>query len=224
MPTVHGQDGAAPVTRRPSAAGTGGGAPTPATPAAARQPLSRREVVELHGRLVAGDPTALAVVHERYARYLLAVATRVTGDADAARDVLQEVLVAFWQHPLRFDPDRGELRTWLAVLAHRRAVDWVRREIARRPTDLVARALAEQSDGPAADRDFLAREDADAVRAAVAALPVKLREVVELAYYRELTYREVAIRLAIPEGTAKSRMRAALSALALALTRLGAAP
>ncbi|OHV35496.1 RNA polymerase subunit sigma-24 [Parafrankia colletiae] len=181
-------------------------------------------MAELHGRLVAGDPTALAVVHERYARYLLAVAARVTRDADAARDVLQEVLVAFWQHPLRFDPERGELRTWLAVLAHRRAVDWVRRETARRPNDLVARQLTEHLDEPAADRDFLAREDADAVRAAVAALPAKLREVVELAYFTELTYREVATRLAIPEGTAKSRMRAALSALALTLTRLGAAP
>ncbi|WP_018636134.1 RNA polymerase sigma factor [Parafrankia elaeagni] len=183
--------------RLPSAgAGAGAGAGPGAAPGAgaARQPPSRHETVELHGRLVAGDPTALAVVHERYARYLLAVAARVTRDADAARDVLQEVLVAFWQHPLRFDPERGELRTWLAVLAHRRAVDWVRRETSRRPNDLVARQLTEHLDGPAADHDFLARED------------------------------EVATRLAIPEGTAKSRMRAALSALALTLTRLGAAP
>ncbi|MEX5632473.1 RNA polymerase sigma factor [Parafrankia sp. FMc2] len=220
---MHGQDGAAPVARRLPPAGAGAADAAPGA-GAARQPPSRHEVAELHGRLVAGDPTALAVVHERYSRYLLAVATRVTRDADAARDVLQEVLVAFWQHPLRFDPERGELRTWLAVLAHRRAVDWVRRETARRPNDLVARQLTEHLDEPAADRDFLAREDADAVRAAVAALPAKLREVVELAYFTELTYREVATRLAIPEGTAKSRMRAALSALALTLTRLGAAP
>jgi RNA polymerase sigma-70 factor (ECF subfamily) len=183
-----------------------------------------RGTVELHARLVSGDPTALAELHERYGRRLLAVAARVTGDRDAARDILQEVLVAVWQHPLRFDPARGELRAWLTVLAHRRAVDWVRRESCRRPTDDVARALLDCPEEAAADSDLIAREDAGAVRAAVDALSPKLREVVELAYYVGLTYREVAVRLGIPEGTAKSRMRAALSALAVTLTRQGVAP
>lgn len=126
-------------------------------------------------------------MHERYAPYLLAVAMRVTRDAHATRDVLQEVLVAFWQHPLRFDPCRGELRTWLAVLTHRRAVDWVRRETARRPTERVALALVERAAEAPADSELLARENTAAVRAAVAALPPQQREVVQLAYYTRLT-------------------------------------
>ncbi len=182
------------------------------------------DAAALHARLAAGDPTALAELHERYGAVLLAVAARVTGDADAALDVLQEVLVAVWQHPLRFDPARGALRGWLTVLAHRRAVDWVRREVARRPSAQVARELTREGEQEAADREIIAREDAGAVRAAVAALAVHQREVVHLAYYEGLTYREVAVRLGIPEGTAKSRLRAALAALAAALTRQGVAP
>jgi RNA polymerase sigma-70 factor (ECF subfamily) len=173
---------------------------------------------------MSGDPSALAEVHARYASYLLAVAMRVTRDAHAARDVLQEVLVAFWQHPLRFDPRRGELRTWLALLAHRRAVDWVRRESARRPTERVARTLVDRGTEAAADSGLLAREDTNAVRAAVAALPPHQREVVHLAYYTDLTYRDIALRLAIPEGTAKSRMRAALATLARTLAAQGVTP
>ncbi|EFC86388.1 RNA polymerase, sigma-24 subunit, ECF subfamily [Parafrankia sp. EUN1f] len=210
MPIVHSPDRAADRPHR-------GSAPTPT-------PHPDRDIVDLHGRVVSGDPAALAEVHQRYAHYLLAVAVRVTGDADAARDVLQEVLVTFWQHPLRFDPNRGELRTWLAVLAHRRAVDWVRRESSRRTTERVARGLVQHVDEAAPGDDLLAREDSDAVRAAVAALPPKQREVVELAYYTELTYRDIATKLAIPEGTAKSRMRAALATLARTLAHQGVAP
>lgn len=231
MPFVHSPDLPANATHKGSAATSRGDnhddrsvpnrttsvpRPSPAPPA--------RDVVELHGRVVSGDPAALAEVHERYARYLLAIAARVTNDADAARDVLQEVLVTFWEHPLRFDPNRGELRTWLAVLTHRRAVDWVRREASRRPPEQVARALVGHPDAAAADRDLLAREDTDAVRSAVAALPAKQREVVELAYYTQLTYRDIAAKLAIPEGTAKSRMRAALATLARALAHQGVTP
>ncbi|TDD70907.1 sigma-70 family RNA polymerase sigma factor, partial [Actinomadura rubrisoli] len=60
------------------------------------------------------------------------LARRVTGDAEAARDVTQEVFAGLWERPLAFDPERGSLRGWLATLAHRRAVDWVRRESRRR--------------------------------------------------------------------------------------------
>ncbi len=59
------------------------------------------------------------------------------------------------------------------------------------------------------------------VRRGVADLPTLLREAVELAFFDGCTYREVATRLTIPEGTAKSRIRTALQKLAVRLEREG---
>ncbi len=87
-------------------------------------------------RLVAADPTALAEVFDQYASFVFGLARRVIGDARAAEDVTQEVFVAVWERPDVFDPDRGTLRRGLPTLAHRRAVDDVRREEARRRRSL----------------------------------------------------------------------------------------
>lgn len=189
-----------------------------------RAPRDQSQDQSLHAGIAAGDPAALAEVHLRYARFLHAVAARVTGDHDAADEVVQDVLVHLWEHPLRFDPDRGDLRTYLAVLARRRAVDWVRREVARRPKESAAVALAEIGTEPGADEALVACELAARVRRGVTELPRTLREVVELAFFAGLTYREVAAHLGIPEGTAKSRIRAALHSLARRLDREGVRP
>ena len=83
-------------------------------------------------RLVANDEAALAEIYDQYASFVYGLALRVIGDARAAEDVSQDVFVGLWERPAAFDPDRGSLRTWLGTLTHRRAVDYVRREEARR--------------------------------------------------------------------------------------------
>ena len=87
---------------------------------------------EVRDRVVAGDDTALREVYDQYSSFVYGLALRVIGDPRAAEDVSQDVFVAFWERPAAFDPDRGSLRTWLGTLTHRRAVDHVRREEARR--------------------------------------------------------------------------------------------
>jgi RNA polymerase sigma-70 factor (ECF subfamily) len=165
---------------------------------------------EWHSRLVAGDEAALGEVYEAFARLVMSLAYRVVGDRDAAGDVTQEVFVQLWQRPLAYDPDRGSLRAWLALLAHRRAVDWVRREERRRRLPVAAMVSAE---APPADDVVEAAELARRVRQGVLGLPDALRVAVELAFYQGLTYRQIADELGIPEGTAKSRMRSALRRL-----------
>ena len=171
-------------------------------------------------RLAAADPAALAEVYDQYASFVFGLTRRVIGEPRAAEDVTQEVFVALWERPEVFDPDRGSLRTWLATLAHRRAVDYIRREEARRrrsQRDAARRAT------PVPDVEELATAilTAEQVRAAVDALPDEQRQAIQLAYFGGRTYREVAVELGIPEGTAKSRLRLGLRRVAAALTEAG---
>lgn len=172
----------------------------------------------LLARLVAGDEAALGEVYDRFAPMVLGVARRVLADPIAAEDVCQEVFVQVWTRAAAIDLDRCSLRGWLSVLAHRRAVDCVRRiERARRRDE---RGATDETRGcQVTDLADVAAADDLARRAlqAVAALPAEQRRVVELAFWGGLSYRQVADELGIPEGTAKSRVRLALARLATML-------
>jgi RNA polymerase sigma factor (sigma-70 family) len=168
----------------------------------------------LVARIAAGDDGALASLYDRFASLVHGIAFRVTCDRGLAEEVVQDVFVNLWERPGSFDPDRGSVRTWLATLAHRRAVDRVRSSERSRRRDQAsvgaARDVAEvdvAAEGEAAD--LSAR-----LWAAVDALPEDQRAAVRLAYAEGRTYREVARILAIPEGTAKSRLRLGLRKLA----------
>jgi RNA polymerase sigma factor (sigma-70 family) len=174
-------------------------------PATARSEVDRR----LAARLMAGDPEALAQAYAEFGGLVLGISQRVLRDERMAEDVTQEVFAFLWEHPERFDPTRGGLRSWLGLLAHRRSVDRVRTEARR--TRLEALADAPRNEDAEGD-DRLTREwISSRVRVALDRLPAKQREVLELAYFGGRSYREVANDLALPEGTVKSRVRMALS-------------
>jgi len=166
----------------------------------------------LVARIAAGDDGALASLYDRFASLVHGIAFRVTCERGLAEEVVQDVFTALWERPGAFDPERGSVRTWLATLAHRRAVDRVRASERARRREL-ASATAD-----VADVDVAAEGEAADVSArlwaAVDALPDDQRDAVRLAYAEGRTYREVAGLLGIPEGTAKSRLRLGLRKLA----------
>jgi len=170
-------------------------------------------------RLVDRDETALAELYDQFGSFVFGLAARVIGDRRAAEDVTQDVFLFVWEHPDAFDPERGRLRTFLGTLAHRRAVDHVRREEARRRRG--QRDAAMQVSVPDVDEMAMALVAAERVRAEVERLPVEQREAIELAYFGGRTYRQVAEELGIPEGTAKSRLRLGLRRIADALESNG---
>ncbi|MFD0553523.1 sigma-70 family RNA polymerase sigma factor [Streptomyces rectiviolaceus] len=175
---------------------------------------------DLHQRLVYGDETALAEAYDTYAALVHRVAGRVTRSPAAAEDVAQEVFAHLWSRPYAFDARRGSLRTWLCMLAHRRAVDWVRGEERHRKAahaDDTTLHTIPTPDPPPEDV-VMARERSLLLHSALARLPLPQRQVVHLAYFAGCTYRQAAVELGIPEGTAKTRLRAALRRLAEALT------
>ena len=166
-------------------------------------------------RLSGGDETALVDLYDRYASFVYGLALRTLVDRQAAEDVTQEVFVSLWEHPERIEPGRGTLRGFLGTVTHRRAVDAVRREEARRRRE--TRAAREEGDVPDIAEAALRSDTTGKVRTALEVLPDAQRQALELAFFEGYTYRQVADVLSIPEGTAKSRLRLALARIAESL-------
>lgn len=162
---------------------------------------------ELLVRVARGDEAAFERLYPLVAGAVLGVARRVVRDSAQSEEVAQEVLVEVWRTAPRYDPARGSALTWTLMLAHRRAVDWVRRAEAdsRRERRVAAEAVERDFDEVAeAVTTSLEREQ---VRRCLGSLTELQRESVLLAYYSGLTYAQVAELLAAPLGTVKTRLR-----------------
>ena len=172
-------------------------------------PWAERALV---ARLCDGDEAALGDLYDLYAGFVHGLALRIIRDRHAAEDVTQEVFVAIWENPERFDAARGTLRGFIGTMTHRRSVDVVRREEARRRRE--TRTSTEPTTTPDLADAALRTYASEKVREAVARLPEAQRRTLELAYFHGHTYRQVADELGIPEGTAKSRLRLGLQRIA----------
>lgn len=163
-----------------------------------------QDETKLLRRVARGDRRAYRELVECYAPSGLALARRVTKDADLAEEALQEAFVDVWRRAARFDPARGQARSWVLAIVHHRAVDAVRREQS-------ATRLGDEAPTPAPADDpeelSVMSDRRMRVLAAVKELSEVQREAIMLAYFEGLTYRQVAERLGVPEGTAKSRLR-----------------
>lgn len=169
---------------------------------------------QLVARVASGDADALAAVYDRHSAACYGLARRILNDEGLAQDVVQEVFVALWRNPARFDPTKGRFDTWLMSVTHHRAVDAVRREQPHRSRRTTADSLEwTPSDAPAPPDLAWIGVQRDAVDGALRALPHAQRESLVLAYYGGYTQREIAGILDVPLGTVKSRMFTGLARL-----------
>ena len=169
-------------------------------------------------RMHAGDDTALGDVMERYGALVLSVARSVTRSTSVAEDVVQEVFTSLWTRPAGFDSDRGSLRAYLGAMAHRRAVDSVRRAERQRQREVRADAMTVPAMSDESDVAVMS----EAIRRAIRMLPDEQRLAVELACWKGLTRGKSCSALGISLGTAKSRLRLAWAKLREWLTPLSA--
>lgn len=174
-------------------------------------------------RLAGGELEALEGLYGRYGTMAYSIAMRITGDAGAAEDAVQEAFLGAWRNAARYTPGRGSVRTWLLAIVHHRAIDGLRRR--RATTELPDAEEPGTIPGalvlPDLWDDVAANLDRAAIQRAMAAIPVRQREAIELGYFGGLTQVEIAARLELPLGTVKSRMRLGLLALRQEFTRQG---
>jgi RNA polymerase sigma-70 factor (ECF subfamily) len=165
------------------------------------------DLQELLGLVARGDQNAFSQVYDAVGGSVLGLVRTVLRDPAQSEEVAQEVLLEVWRSAARYQPSRGSAMTWILTLAHRRAVDRVRS--AQAATDRERRAaLLERT--PAYDEvteQVDARLEREQVRRCLRTLTELQHESVTLAYYRGLTYREVAELLSVPLGTVKTRLR-----------------
>jgi len=170
-------------------------------------------VAELLERVAGGDETAFARLYDHLSPRVFGLILRVLVNRAQSEEVLQEVFLEVWQSASRFAPNRGQGRSWVLTIAHRKAVDRVRSSQASADRDVRAgfRDLEVPFDGVAEQVELSI--EGSRVAAALSALPDAQREALTLAYYGGYSQSEIAALVGAPLGTIKTRMRDGLARL-----------
>lgn len=155
------------------------------------------------------DRAAFAALFRHFAPRVKAFLMKGGADAAQAEECAQDVMASLWQKAHLFDPARASVATWVFTIARNRRIDAIRKSRRPEPEDL--------DWGPTEEPDqadlFEVRQENDRLGAALSQLPEKQRDLIERAYFGDLSHGELAAETGLPLGTIKSRIRLALEKL-----------
>ncbi|MCK2030983.1 ECF RNA polymerase sigma factor SigK [Microbacterium galbinum] len=178
---------------------------------------ARDAVADLILAIAAGDQRAFAELYDLLSSRVFGLILRVLVNRSQSEEVLQEVFLEIWQSASRFAPNKGQGRTWIMTMAHRRAVDRVRSSQSSSDRDVRAglRDIGVAHDSVAEQVEL--SMEGERVVGALSGLPEAQREAIVLAYYGGYSQNEIAALLGAPLGTIKTRMRDGLTRLRSAM-------
>ncbi len=165
----------------------------------------------------ADSEAALKELYDLTSSKLYAVALRVTGNRDWAEDVLQEAYLNIWRIAGDYRVSLSPPMAWMGVIVRSRALDFLRRRTSERADaaleldDAITETVA--GDSPSPMDTTQASEQAWALHECLRKLEARQREVVSLAYLRDLSHSELAEQLKLPLGTVKTWIRRGLEQL-----------
>jgi RNA polymerase sigma-70 factor (ECF subfamily) len=160
-----------------------------------------------------GDQAAFEAVYDRVAAPVFGLIRRVLRDSAQAEEVAQETLLEVWRTAARFDRARGSAVTWVMTIAHRRAVDRVRSEVAAAEREARAASAAVPVPADEVAEAVESSLEAERVSRCLDGLTDLQRESITLAYYAGYSYPQVASALGVALGTVKTRIRDGLKRL-----------
>ena len=171
-----------------------------------------------------GRTDAFELLYDRHGGAAFSLAYRVAGDRVTAEDITQEAFLSIWRSRVRYQRERGGVRSWVLGIVHHRAIDALRRSTVhdrRRASD---EGIEERFEAVERTDVQVARlDEARHVRDALGTLPADQSRVIELAYFGGFTHTEIAEMLETPIGTVKGRMRLGLQKMRAELRVAGLA-
>lgn len=172
-----------------------------------------RHLNDLLLRVAGGDRQSFAALYDATSARVYGVIVRTLRNPSYSEETAQEVFLQVWRSAGDFSPDRGSALSWIITMAHRRAIDRVRSEQSGRLRDTAFVAASGSTPHDEVAETVAAQLESAEVRTCLDSLTDKQREAIELAYYRGLTYPQVAEKVEAALPTVKSRIRDGLIGL-----------
>jgi RNA polymerase sigma-70 factor, ECF subfamily len=159
--------------------------------------------------IAAADETALLELYRRFSTSVNSLARRILRSESDSEEVVQDVFVKIWQKALEYAPHKGKVSTWILTIAHHSAIDTLRRRTSREALPLLDEEF-ERTPDLRERRDPL---EQPMLENALAKLEPQEKRCIELAYFEGLSHAQLALRLEMPLGTVKTRIRTGLEKL-----------
>ncbi len=181
-------------------------------------------LIALIDRVALADDSALRELYDLTSSKLYGVAVRVVTNREWAEDVLQEAYLNIWRIAADYKATLSPPMAWMALVVRSRGLDFLRRRTAERADhmreldDVISDTVAGDSPNPMDTAD--ASQQARELHRCLDQLDNKQREVVSLAYLRDLSHGELAEQLKLPLGTVKTWIRRGLEQLRGCMGRL----
>ncbi|MEO5931559.1 MAG: sigma-70 family RNA polymerase sigma factor [Candidatus Kapaibacterium sp.] len=177
--------------------------------------------IQLLECIAARNTAAVSVLYDRFSKLMYGIILAVVRDTDDAEDILQEVFMQIWKNASTYQPALGSPKTWMARLAHNRAIDLLRSKRYRQRKSEVAGLDSGNMDAtPPAEyvdnntwRQTVHNEQSGYISRAMARLPHEQRNLIDMAFLQGYTHQEIATATNIPLGTVKTRIRSGMQEL-----------
>lgn len=181
------------------------------------------ELMALIDRVGRRDETALRLLYDRTSPKLFGLALRVVRQREWAEDVVQEAFMTIWRVAGDYRATLSPPMAWMGLIVRSRALDLLRKRTADRAqlTQEFDEVMEDtlQSDAPDPSTTADASQQAWALHQCLSQLEGRQREVVSLAYLRDLSHSEMAEQLKLPLGTVKTWIRRGLEKLRVCMGR-----
>lgn len=167
--------------------------------------------------IATGDQAALHALYERSHRVVFTLIMRICADRATAEEVTLDVYHDVWRKASRYDPRNGTVFGWIMNQARSRALDRLRFDRRKKRVDPQSGDSVEAPVVMGTDEKIELVQRGRMVRLALAVLTRDERDAIEATYFSQLTHAEAAVRLRVPLGTVKTRIRSGLHKLRAAL-------
>jgi RNA polymerase sigma-70 factor, ECF subfamily len=184
----------------------------------AKTRISEAEWVALVRSIAAGDQYALRALYGRMHRLVFTLTMRIINDQESAEEVTLDVFHDVWKRAAQYQAEGGSVVGWVMNQARSRAIDRLRFENRKKRVGDDSVHAPEETPLPGPDAAADNQEQGRLLRDALAVLTPDERQAIELAYFSEFSYPQVAERLNAPLGTVKTRIRSGLGKIRQALT------